>query len=101
MLKKKRYVPPLFQKLIHSMKKLSYVSVKKLSTLLPRITSKHDGDFYCFIYLQTLRTKSKLTFLKRVCENKDFYDVVIPSEKSQVSENLRRYHPLFIKILSL
>ena len=83
------------------MKKLSYVSVKKLSTLLPRITSKHDGDFYCFIYLQTLRTKSKLIFLKRVCENKDFYDVVIPSEESQISENLRRYHPLFIKILSL
>ena len=89
MLKEKRYVPPAFQKIIQSMKKLSYVSVKKLSSLLPRITSKHDGDFYCFTYLQTLRTKSKLIFLKRVCENKDFYDVVMPSEETKILKFLR------------
>ena len=30
-----------------------YLAVKKLSTLLNGITSKHHGDFYCLNYLHS------------------------------------------------
>ena len=38
--------------------------------------SKHDGDFYCLNYFHLLRTKNKLESHKKVCENKDFCNVV-------------------------
>ena len=37
-----------------------YLTVKKLSTLLRRITSKHHGDFYCLNCLHSFRTENKL-----------------------------------------
>ena len=45
---------------------------KKLSALLKRITSKHDGDFYSLNCVHSFRTKSKLDSHKKVCKNKDF-----------------------------
>ena len=32
----------------------NYIAVKKLSTLLGGITSKHHGDFYCLNFLQKI-----------------------------------------------
>ena len=58
---------------------LDYLSVKKLSELLREIRSKHVGDFYCLNCLHLFRTKNEL-------ENKDFCDVVIPSEHTKISE---------------
>ena len=46
--------------------------VKKLSTLLRRITSKHHGDFYCLNCLHSCRTENKLKSHKKRCKNKDF-----------------------------
>ena len=60
--------------------KWHYLSVKKLSALLRGITSKHDGDFYCLNCLYSFRTKSKLDLLKKVCENKDFCNIIMPFE---------------------
>ena len=37
--------------------KWHYLAIKKLSTLLRGITSKHDGDFYCLNCLHSYRTK--------------------------------------------
>ena len=37
-----------------------YLTVKKLSALLHRITSKNKGDFYCLNCLHFFRTKNKL-----------------------------------------
>ena len=37
-----------------------YIAVKKLSTLLRGITSKHHGDFYCLNCLHSFRTENKL-----------------------------------------
>ena len=49
---------------------------KKLSALLRVILSKHDGDFYCLNCFHLFRTKNKLESHKKVCENKEFCNVV-------------------------
>ena len=56
--------------------KWHYLAVKELSALLRGITSKHYGDFYCLNCLHSFRTKNKLESHKRVCENKDFCNVI-------------------------
>ena len=39
-----------------------YFSVKKLSVLLRRITSKHHGDFCCLICLHSFATENNCKF---------------------------------------
>ena len=56
-------------------------SKKKLSALLSRITSKHDGDFYCLNFLHSFRVENKLKSQEKVCKNKDFCGTIMPSEK--------------------
>ena len=48
------------------------------------ITSKHYGDFYCLNCLHSFRTKNKLEFHKKVCENKDFCNVIMPSKDNKI-----------------
>ena len=63
-----------------------YLAVKKLSTLLRGTKSKINGDFYCLNCLQSFRTRNKYESHKKVCENKDFYKVVMPSEETKILE---------------
>ena len=56
---------------------------KKLSTLLRGITSKYHGDFYYLNYLHSFATKKKRGSHKKVCENKDFCNVIMPSKTLQ------------------
>ena len=63
-----------------------YLAVKKLSALLREITSKHYGDCCCLNCLHSFRTKKKLESHKKVCENKDICNVVIPSEDTRILE---------------
>ena len=51
---------------------------QKLSALLRGLASKHYGDFYSLNCLHSFRTKNKLEYHKRVCENKDFCKVIMP-----------------------
>ena len=44
------------------------------------ITSKNDSDFYCLNCLHLFRIKNKLESHKKVCENKYFCGVGMPSE---------------------
>ena len=60
--------------------------LKRLSSLLREITSKNNGDFYCLNCLHSFRTRNKHEFHKRVCELKDFCNVIKPSEET---ENVR------------
>ena len=46
--------------MITDSKKWQYLAVKSLSALLRRITSKHDGDFYCLNCFHAHNTKDKL-----------------------------------------
>ena len=66
--------------LILNGEKWHYLAVKELSALLRAITSKHYGDFYCLNCRHSLRIKGKLESHKKVCENKDFYNVILPFE---------------------
>ena len=50
------------------------------------MASKHHGYFYCLNCLHSFATENKGESHKKVCENKDFYQVVIPSEDTEVLE---------------
>ena len=65
-----------------------YLAVKKLSTLLRGIKSKHHGDFYCLICLHSIRTEKvcKKYVNGKACKNKDFCGFVMSSEKDEILE---------------
>ena len=63
-----------------------YLAVKKLSALLRGITSKYHGDFYCLNCFHSFTTKNKLQSHIRVCENKDFCNIIMPSEDTKILE---------------
>ena len=60
-----------------------YLTVKKLSALLHRKTSKNKDDFYCLNCLHSFRTENKLKSHEKVFKNKDFCGVVMPTEKKK------------------
>ena len=57
-----------------------YLAIKSISGLLRRITSNHNGDFYCLNCLHSYRTKSKLKKHEEICKNHDFYDLKMPDD---------------------
>ena len=63
-----------------------YLDIKTLLALLQGITSKHKGYFYCMKCLHSFRTESKLKSHEKVCQNKDFCGIVVPSEKDNILE---------------
>ena len=72
--------------MVHNKEKWCYLAIKRLSPLLRRITSTHDGDFYCLNCLHSFRTKTKLVSHKKVCKKKDFYNVLTPSKNTKILE---------------
>ena len=46
----------------------------------------YNGDIYCLKCLHFFRAKNKLESHKKLCENKNFCDVVMPSEDTKVLE---------------
>ena len=65
--------------MILNKEKWHYLAVKQLSALLKGITSKHHGDFYCLNYPHSFAIEKKLESHKKVCENTEFCNVIIPS----------------------
>ena len=62
----------------------SYLAVKKLSTLLHEVTSKHKNDFYCLNCLHFFTTENKIKSHEKVCKNKDSCRIVMPSQKDNI-----------------
>ena len=58
----------------------------KLLVLLTGKTSEHHGHFYCLNCLHSFRRKNKLQSHKKVCENKNFCNIVTPSEDTKILE---------------
>ena len=56
-----------------------YLTVKNLSRLLRGTTSNHDGDFYCLNCFHSYRTKNKLESHEKICENRDYCHVEMPT----------------------
>ena len=57
---------------------------KKIICIIKRNNVKYVGDFCCLNCLHSFRTTSKLELRKKVCENKDFCGVVMPSEDKDI-----------------
>ena len=60
---------------------------KKLSVSLRGITSQHHKYFYCLNCLHSFAaTENKCEFHKKVCENKDFCNIIMPSKNTGILE---------------
>ena len=91
MFRKWIYVLPTFQNanrekqvivlMISNGEEWHYFAVKKLSATSSGITSKRHADIYCLNCHRSFATKNKLESHRRIRENKDFCDVVMPSEE--------------------
>ena len=62
------------------------LAVKKSLALLRGTSSRNNGNFYCWSCLHSFRTKSKLEPNKKVYVHKDFSNVIIPSENTEILE---------------
>ena len=90
--------------MISNREKWHYPAVKMLSALLRGTTLKNNGDSYCLNCLHSFRPKNRLESDKKVCEIKDFCNVIMPSEDTKTFEqnqNLIKQHLLFVNILSV
>ena len=65
-----------------------YLAVKSLSRLLRGINSNHDGDYYCLNCFHSYRTENKLNVHKKVCENRNYCKIEMPSNDN----NFIRYN---------
>ena len=83
MLKEKKYIQPFLKHdsncekqvillMIPNGKEWHYLAVKKLSTLLRGITSKHHGHFYCLICLHSFATEKNVNHIKKYVKIKIF-----------------------------
>ena len=68
---------------------LTTKKAKKLSESLRGITTKNHDDFYCRNCFYSFTTKNKLQLHKRVCENRDFCNVIMSSEDAKILEFLK------------
>ena len=57
--------------------------VKSLSGLLTGITYNHKEDFYCLNCFHSYRTKNKLEARKKICENRDYCHVEMPTKDNK------------------
>ena len=71
MLKKKRCILPMYQK--HDSNSEKQVNL----SMIPN--GKGKNSLYCFNCFHSFRTKNKLKSNEKVCENKGFSNVVVPS----------------------
>ena len=58
----------------------------KTISIIKRNNFQNHGDFYCLNCLHSFATEKKLELHKKVCENKDFCNVIMPSEDTKVLE---------------
>ena len=55
-----------------------------MSTLLWGTKPIHHGDFYCLNCLHSSRTENKFKSNVKICKNKDFCGIVMPTEKNKI-----------------
>ena len=54
-------------------KKMAWSFIKKFSSLLSEVTSKHVGDFYCLNRFHSYITNDKPEKREKVCIGHDYY----------------------------
>ena len=70
-------------------KKHHYLAVTNLSALFKRISSNHDGDFYCLNCFSSYTTKNKLKEHEEICNNNNSCRIDMPSW----AEKALKYNP--------
>ena len=70
-------------------KKQHYLAVTDISALFQKISSNHDGDFYCLNCFSSYTTKNKLKEHEEICNNHDSYRIDMPS----LAEKILKYNP--------
>ena len=61
-----------------------YLAVKSIPRLFRRITTNHDGDFYCLGCLHSFRTDNALRKHERLCDNNDSCNIVMPDKDKNI-----------------
>ena len=64
--------------MISDPEKLHYLAVKNLNALFNRVTSNHNGYFYCLSCLHSYRTEKAFKKHMKVCEDNDYCYVEMP-----------------------
>ena len=67
--------------MITNNKKSHYLAVTDISALFQRISSNHDGDFYCLNCFSSYTTKNKLKEHEEICNNNDSCRIEMPRLK--------------------
>ena len=70
-------------------KKQYYPAVTDISALFQKISSNHDGDFYCLNCFSSYTTKNKLKEHEEICNNNDSCRIDMPSW----AEKTLKYNP--------
>ena len=70
-------------------KKQHYLAVTDISALFQRISSNHDGDFYCLNCFSSYTTKNKLKEHEEICNNHDSCHIEMP----KWVEKILKYNP--------
>ena len=65
--------------MITNSKKQHYLAVTDISALFQKISSNHDGDFYCLNCFSSYTTKNKLKEHEEICNNNDNCCIDMPS----------------------
>ena len=75
--------------MINNGKKSHYLAVTNLSALFKRISSNHNGDFYCLNWFSSYTTKNKLKEHEQVSKNHGSCRIEMP----RWSEKTLKYNP--------
>ena len=96
LLKRKKHILFIFQNITQIVKnklllslfqtgeRWHYLLLRKLLMIIRGIASKINDDFYCLSCLHSFRTKDKCKFDIKVCENKVFWNIIMPSEETKI-----------------
>ena len=68
-------------------KKWHYLFVKRLSTLLNRMTCNYEGGFYCLNCFYSFRTENALKKHENVHKNHDYCYVEMPNKDNNILKN--------------
>ena len=64
--------------------KWHYLAVKKLSALLRKISSNHNGDAYCMNCFKSFASKNNLEKHQKLCENHDYCQIEMPDDQDKI-----------------
>ena len=76
----KRKKQVILSMIITNGKKHHYLVVTNISALFQRISSNHDGDFYCLNCFSSYTTKNKPKKHEEICNNHDSCHIEIPKQ---------------------